>query len=162
MLDLLLSPAIASKFDVTAEELVSIQATLDKAGVLWGRDGIHRQELTGVGFDENTWMFGFQRLFMGYGLAQGAEELVAGVLPCDVFEGLEAQILGKMAHFGYTLFERLADLATPKTISEWGDCFRTLVSSMMEKTYANEGDLGFLFQSIGELVRDGETALACG
>jgi len=123
VLDLLLSPAIASKFDVTAEELVSIQATLDKAGVLWGRDGIHRQELTGVGFDENTWMFGFQRLFMGYGLAQGAEELVAGVLPCDVFEGLEAQILGKMAHFGYTLFERLADLATPKTISEWGGLF---------------------------------------
>ena len=95
---------------------------------------------------------------MGYGLAQGAEELVASVLPCDVFEGLEAQILGKMAHFGYTLFERLADLSTPKTIQKWGECFRALVSSMMEKTHANEGDLGFLLQSIDELVRDGETA----
>lgn len=158
VLDLLLSPAIASKFDVMAEELVSIEVTLDKAGVLWGRDGAHRQELTGVGFDENTWRFGFQRLFMGYGLAQGSEALVAGVLPCDVFEGLEAQILGKMAHFGYTLFERLADLTLPKTIQKWGECFRTLVSSMMEKTHTNEADMGFLFQAIDELVRDGETA----
>jgi len=158
VLDLLLSPSIAVKFDVMAEELVSIGATLDKAGILWGRDGTHRQELTGVGFDENTWRFGFQRLFMGYGLAQGADELVAGVLPCDVFEGLEAQILGKMAHFGYTLFEHLADLTCPKTIQKWGECFRTLVSSMMEKTHANEGDMGFLLQAIDELVRDGEMA----
>jgi exodeoxyribonuclease V gamma subunit len=158
VLDLLLSPAIASKFDVMAEELLSIKATLDKAGVLWGRDGSHRQELTGVGYDENTWRFGFQRLFMGYGLAQGTEDLVAGVLPCDVFEGLEAQILGKMAHFGYTLFEHLANLSFSKTIPEWGECFRALVLSMMEKTHANEADMGVLHHAIDELVRDGEAA----
>ncbi|MCP4721919.1 MAG: exodeoxyribonuclease V subunit gamma, partial [Desulfobacteraceae bacterium] len=158
VLDLLLSPAIAAKFDVLAEDLVPIEAAIREAGILWGRDGAHRKELTHAEFDENTWMFGFKRLFMGYGLAEGAGDLVEGVLPCDAFEGLEARILGKIAHFGYTLFERLADLSLSKTIGEWGGSFKNLVLSMMEKSYANEADIVFLLQTIDTFVRDGEMA----
>ena len=158
VLDLLLSPAIAVKFDILAEEVLPIEAKVKEAGILWGRDGAHRQELTGARFDENTWMFGFKRLFMGYGLAEGGEKLVAGVLPCDVFEGLEAQLLGKVAHFGYTLFEGLADLSVPKTITGWGESFKTLIGSMMEKTLSNEADMGFLIQTIDDFIREGEMA----
>ncbi len=158
VLDLLLSPAIAVKFDILAEEVLSIEAKVKEAGILWGRDGAHRQELTGARFDENTWMFGFKRLFMGYGLAEGGEELVAGVLPHDAFEGLEAQLLGKIAHFGYTLFERLAEFSAPKTITGWGESFKTLLGSMMEKTVSNEADMVFLIQTIDEFIREGEMA----
>lgn len=158
VLDLLLSPAIAAKFDILAEEVLPIEAKVQEAGILWGRDGAHRKELTGARFDENTWMFGFKRLFMGYGLAEGGEELVAGVLPCDAFEGLEAQLLGKIAHFGYTLFERLAELSAPKTITGWGESFKTLIGSMMEKSFSNEADMVFLIHTIDEFIREGEKA----
>ncbi|RLB88121.1 MAG: exodeoxyribonuclease V subunit gamma, partial [Deltaproteobacteria bacterium] len=158
VLDLLLSPAIAAKFDILPEEFLPIEAKVQESGILWGRDGAHRQELTGAGFDENTWMFGFKRLFMGYGLAEGGEELVAGVLPCDAFEGLEAQILGKIAHFGTTLFECLGDLSASKTIKGWGECFKTLAGSMMERTLPNEADMGFLIQTIDDFIREGKMA----
>ena len=158
VLDLLLSPAIAAKFDILAEELLPIEEMVRASGILWGRDGAHRKELTDAGFDENTWMFGFKRLFMGYGLAEGVETLVEGVLPCDMFEGLEARILGKVVHFGFTLFGGLTNLSAPKTIENWGKSFQRLVLSMMEKTHANEADIVFLLQTIDDFIRDGEMA----
>ncbi|MCP3945159.1 MAG: exodeoxyribonuclease V subunit gamma [Desulfobacteraceae bacterium] len=158
VLDLLLSPVIAAKFDVLPEDLLLIEARVREAGVLWGRDGSHRKELTHASFDENTWMFGFKRLFMGYGLAEGCEQLVAGVLPCDVFEGLEAQVLGKLAHFGYTLFDGLKGFCAPKTIPEWGESFKAVVLSMMEENHGNEADMSLLLQIINKFVRDGEIA----
>jgi exodeoxyribonuclease V gamma subunit len=158
VLDLLLSPAIAAKFDILAEEVLLVEAKVQEAGILWGRDGAHRQELTGAGFDENTWMFGFKRLFMGYGVAEGGANLVAEILPCDAFEGLEAELLGKIAHLGITLFECLADLSAPKTITEWGNSFKALITSMMEKTVSNEADMGFLGQTVDAFVQEGETA----
>jgi len=158
VLDLLLSPAIAVKFDILAEELMVIEEKVQEAKILWGRDKAHRKELTGAAFDENTWMFGFRRLFMGYGLPQDHETLVADILPCDAFEGLEAGTLGKIAHFAHTLFDRLSDLAPAKTIQMWGESLRTLVLSMMEKTHDNEADMVFLLHTIDAFVRDGEMA----
>ena len=71
---------------------------------------------------------------------------------------LKARLLGKIAHFGYTLFERLSELSAPKTITGWGESFKTLIGSMMEKTFSNEADMGFLIQTIDEFIREGETA----
>ncbi len=158
VLDLLRSPVISGRFDITGEDLFIMEEKLSNAKVLWGRDSDHRKELTGKGFIENTWKFGFQRLFMGYALPEGEETLVANVLPCDAFEGLDADILGKFAHFCHTLFAILRKLGSRKNIKEWGKCFKTLVQSMIEKKHTNESDMEFLIQTIDEFVRDGEAA----
>jgi len=158
VLELLLSPAISAKFNISDKDLLIIEEKLRDAGVLWGRDSKHRRELTGTGFMENTWMFGFQRLFMGYALPEGEESLVANVLPCDSFEGLEADILGKFAHFCHTLFDRLREFNTKKNIAGWGACFKSLVQSMMEKNHSNESDMVFLIKVMEEFVLEGQEA----
>ena len=158
VLELLLFPSISSKFDISGKDLLAIEERLRDAGVVWGRDSDHRRELTDTGFIENTWMFGFQRLFMGYAMPEGEESLVADVMPCDAFEGLEADILGRFAHFCHTLFDRLREFDFKKNIAGWGECFKVLVQSMMEKIHENESDMDFLRKTIDEFVMEGQVA----
>ncbi len=162
VLELLLFPAISAKFDISSKDLVIIEEKLRDAGVLWGRDSKHRRDITGTGFKENTWMFGFQRLFMGYALPENEESLVANVLPCDAFEGLEADLLGKFAHFCHTLFDRLRDFDSRKNIPGWGACFKNLIQTLMtkgvEKNHSNESDMVFLIKTMDEFVLEGREA----
>lgn len=158
IMDLLLSPVIASKFNIPIEDQGLMEEILRVARVLWGRDEIHRQEITGKGFGENTWAFGMHRLFMGYSLPGGETDLAENVLPCDRFEGLEAEVLGNFSHFIYTLFHGLSQLDTPKKLVSWGRCLKALVRSMMKIDTANEGDIGFLLKAIEALVQEGDAA----
>jgi exodeoxyribonuclease V gamma subunit len=156
VMDLLLSPAIAENFDIVSGDIQTLGEMVDRAGVLWGLDADHRRHLTGTGFEENTWQFGLQRLFMGFAMPSHAEALVNGVMPCPFMEGLEAQILGRFAHFCHTLFQHLAALDTSRTPQGWASVFTALVQDMIKAASTTEPDIRFLFQTFQDLALKAE------
>ncbi len=158
VMDLLLSPVIAARFGLTLDDQELIEGALAAAGVLWGEDTAHRESLIGQGFSENTWAFGTRRLMAGFAMPGGESELVQDVLPCDGFEGLNADILGRCTHFTSTLFHNLKNLDHPKALEEWGGCLKKLVKSMLETDHGNEGDIGFLLTSIDEMTVQAKAA----
>ncbi len=158
VLDLLLCPAIAHTFDITHGEMDVLESAARRAGILWGRNGDHRKALTQAGFEENTWDFGFKRLFTGLAVAEGREDLMAGVLPCGVFEGIEAELLGRFAHFSHTLFHHLEALSAPRSPDAWAQVLRRLIRGLMGGEEAPEPDMVFLLQTVGEMAD--EAALA--
>jgi len=149
VMDLLQAPVIRDKFDIKAGEQEILHTVLRRAGVMWGKDPDHRMEVAGKGYRENTWQFGLERLFMGYAMAESSRTLVAGILPCDAFEGLDAELLGKLTCFVHTLFTVLTDMSGSRSIQAWGRCFNSMVQLLMASNPDTENDIGFLLNEIG-------------
>lgn len=153
---LLTFPAIADKFGIPGPDRDRILAALDQARVFWGKNRAHRDKICGMAFEENTWAFGLSRLVMGTALPAGEGALAGSVLPCDGFEGLEADILGRFSHFMATLFKGLDSLEEPRTLGEWGRCLRWIVLSMLADD--GQGDMAFVLTALDDVCQDGHEA----
>jgi len=158
VMDLLLSPAIAETFDIPPAEIRELTQMVRQSGIFWGMDPDHRQALTGKAFRENTWQFGFERLFMGMAMPADTEFLVNQVLPCPFAEGTDAGILGRFAHFCHTLFSNLTAMNGRHSPEEWERRFTALIRDMITLTPAREPDVRFLFQVCQDLTRSADTA----
>ena len=158
VLDLLSSPVIAGKFGLSMADQETLSISLDAAGVLWGKDKAHRVEILGKGYTQNTWTFGLERLMTGYALPAGQDDTAGSVLPCDGFEGLEADLLGRCAHFIHTLFGVLDRLDHAGTLDTWIDRFKNILQTMLASDQRNEGDIGFLLAALDEMAEEGHRA----
>jgi len=158
ILDLLLCESIAQKFNIATEEIYYIEKMVEDAGILWGRDADHREDMGLPPFEENTWQFGLQRLFMGMAMPENHEVLVQDILPCQSFEGLDLEVLGKFAAFCHTLFSCLDTLNGQKTIGRWCEALKKISILLMDRNLKNGEDLVFLSQTIDELKKNAEQA----
>lgn len=158
VLDLLLSESIAKKFKINFDDVSRIEQMAGNAGILWGRDQDHRQALGFGPFEENTWQFGLNRLFMGMVMPEGYDGLVRGILPCESFEGPELEVLGKLAAFCHALFSGLSSLEGEKNMETWIEVFRKLSFSLLDETGKSSEDLFFLMEILDELGSGAKTA----
>jgi len=158
VLDLLLSESISRKFDISFDEISMIEKMAQDAKILWGRDAGHRETLGLPPFEENTWQFGLQRLFMGMAMPENQDFLVQDILPCQSLEGLDLEVLGKFAAFCHALFSSLKTLAKEKTIGKWCEALKEISVLLMDQNYRNGEDLTFLSQTIDHLKEDAQTA----
>ncbi len=150
VLDLLSVPAIAEKCDIAESELEAIQPWLRDAGVRWGLDGRSKQLWQLPETEQNTWMFGLQRLLMGYAMPQ-AQGVFAGVLPLDAVEGSDAVVLGKLLGFVERLTFWRTCLQQQRSMSDWRDLLNQLLDDLF---LPSQEDVRAL-----QLVRDAVTGL---
>ncbi|NOX34699.1 MAG: exodeoxyribonuclease V subunit gamma [Deltaproteobacteria bacterium] len=158
VLDLLLSESIARKFKITPGDITMIEKMVKDAKILWGRDSDHRKTMGLPPFHENTWQFGLQRLFMGMAMPEDHESLVQGILPCQPFEGLDLEVLGKFAAFCHALFSCLEILAGSKTIEKWCRALKKVSMTLMDRNFKNTEDFAFLVRTIDEVKADAQKA----
>jgi exodeoxyribonuclease V gamma subunit len=158
VLDLLLSESIAQNFNITFDDIIRIEKMAKNAKILWGRNADHRLSLGLPPFEENTWQFGLQRLFMGMVMPEDHEDLVQGILPCHSFEGLELEVLGKFAAFCHALFSCLDGLDGQKTIGKWCKNLKHISASLMDRNFKNSEDLAFLNLTIDQLRENAQKA----
>nr|WP_319393974.1 exodeoxyribonuclease V subunit gamma [uncultured Desulfobacter sp.] len=153
IMGLLSSPVIADKFGLTLGDQELVSALFDQAGILWGKDGAHRQKILGRHYEHNSWIFGLNRLMAGFALPEASTAIVNDVLPCDGFEGLEGEILGKCTHFIHSLFKALDLMDLPGTVQEWTTRFRTIISDMLAKDLGNDGDMAVLLNALDDMEK---------
>lgn len=158
VLDLLLCESIAGKFNIAADDIYYIEKMAEDAKILWGRNADHRIAMGLPAFEENTWEFGLQRLFMGMAMPENHAALVQDILPCQSFEGLDLEVLGKFAAFCHTLFSCLETLEGKKTIEKWCEALKKISILLMEHNFKNDEDLVFLSQTIEELRENARKA----
>ncbi len=151
VMDILSKKSIAQKFNFSEEDIINIKEQAEKAGICWGLDSRHRKHMGLPEINENTWWFGLQRLMLGYCMPENCEFLFRDVLPCDSYEGSDAEILGKFAFFCDTLFKSLEKLAKEQTIPIWCDTFRDILFQMMDTDYDNNNDREFILGCFDEL-----------
>lgn len=158
IMGLLSCPVIADKFGLTMGDQELVSALFDAAGILWGKDGAHRQKILGQPYEHNSWAFGLNRLMAGFALPEASTVFVNDVLPCDGIEGLEGEILGKCAHFIHSLFKALEMMDSPGTVREWATRFRIVIADMLAKDLGNDGDMAVLLNALDDMEKEADQA----
>jgi exodeoxyribonuclease V gamma subunit len=129
ILELLACEAVQQHYAITPEELPRIRLWVEKAGIRWGIDELHREALQQPKERQNTWRFGFDRLALGYGVrADGA--FLGDILPYEEIEGQGAELAGRFIHFCETLFGAADKLSAAKEIPEWQRVLTGLLAAL--------------------------------
>ncbi|OBV40880.1 exodeoxyribonuclease V subunit gamma [Janthinobacterium psychrotolerans] len=146
--DLLDVPALAARFGLQGDDLDTLGAWIEGAGVRWGLDREHRAGLgLGAAGEQNAWLFGVRRMLLGYASGGGAS--FDGIEPYAEVGGLDAALAGSLAQLVEALLHWRAVLAQWRTPADWGVQARALLAAFFEA--GDEGDRLTLAQLEGAL-----------
>jgi exodeoxyribonuclease V gamma subunit len=118
LLDLLDTPALLARFGLEPDNLVRLHQWIKGANIRWGLDSEHRQEIgLGEAKAQNTWLFGLQRMLLGYATGQTASW--QNIEPYDEVAGLEAGLLGPLVLLVERIMALRINLQQPKSPKDW-------------------------------------------
>jgi exodeoxyribonuclease V gamma subunit len=147
VLELLACEAIQQKFGITPEELPKIRLWVEKTGIRWGIDELHREALRQPKERQNTWRFGFDRLALGYAVrADGA--FLGEILPYEEIEGQSAELAGRFMHFCETLFAEAEKLSFIREMSEW----QRVLGELLQALFGEDSPQAWQLQKIRDNV----------
>ncbi|MFM7736613.1 MAG: exodeoxyribonuclease V subunit gamma, partial [Alphaproteobacteria bacterium] len=138
VLDLLECAALRQRIGLDDAAVDVAQQWIRGANIRWGIDESTADRLELPRRRENTWRFGFDRLFLGYAMS-GSETWSAGptespILPYDEVEGTEAMVLGSLS----TLFARLVrmddEFSRPARPQAWSARLSALYADLFSAT----------------------------
>ncbi len=117
--DLLDVPALAARFGLQPDDLATLGAWIEGAGVRWGLDQAHRAGLgLGAAGEQNAWIFGVRRMLLGYASGSGAS--FGGIEPYAEVGGLDAALAGSLAQLVEALLHWRSVLASALHASRMG------------------------------------------
>ncbi|UTM57862.1 exodeoxyribonuclease V subunit gamma [Photobacterium sp. CCB-ST2H9] len=111
-------PAIMNRYGLDAERFLQVKAWIEEAGIRWGLDGDTAREFALPDQKQNTWLFGLQRMLLGYAMPQQAG-LYQGMLAYDEVQGMEAELAGQLSVFVEQLIHYRKVLNQPHSASGW-------------------------------------------
>ena len=123
-------PALARRFGLAGDDLPTLAAWLEGAGVRWGLHAAQRESLGLQACGEaNTWHFGLQRLLLGYATGELAQDSPghAGIEPHAEVAGLEAGLAGAAAELVAALQTWWAESQTSRPPEAWALRLRQLL-----------------------------------
>lgn len=124
--DMLDISALQQRFGVKTSALPKIKQWIEGAGIRWGLDQKHRQQL-GLqhGFEQNSWLFGIRRMLLGY--VAGDTAPWQGIAPYADVAGLEAAELGPVLVLLQKIDELWQQLAVKRSPGDWHLLFTQLL-----------------------------------
>lgn len=124
--DMLDISALQQRFGLKAAALPKIKQWIEGAGIRWGLDQQHRQQL-GLqhSFEQNSWLFGIRRMLLGY--VAGDTAPWQGIAPYADVAGLEAAELGPVLVLLQKIDQLWQQLTQRRTPGEWHLLFSVLL-----------------------------------
>lgn len=148
VLELLEVPAVMRRFGIDQDGFHRIRHWVADVNVRWGLSSEQRTRWEMPAFEQNSWLFGLQRMLAGY--AMGAQDqLWSGIAPYAEVEGLEGDLLGRLANFVDLLaasIERFSGDAAP---GEW--CER--INWLLGDAYEADADDEIALDQVREVLR---------
>jgi exodeoxyribonuclease V gamma subunit len=159
LVELLEVPALAARFGLSEAGLPTLTRWMAGSGIRWGLSTEHRAGLgLGVCGEDNSALFGVQRMLMGY--ACGADPVDAdatGATPYPEVGGLDAELAGSLAHLLQALINWWQTATQDATPAQWAESGRALLAAMFKPRDDNDRNaLSALDQALTDWVR------ACG
>lgn len=124
--DMLDISALQQRFGIKASALPKIKQWIEGAGIRWGLDQQHRQQL-GLqhSFEQNSWLFGIRRMLLGY--VAGDTAPWQGIAPYAEVAGLEAAELGPVLVLLQKMNDLWQQLPLKRSASQWHQLFTQLL-----------------------------------
>lgn len=150
VLGILESPAVRTRFGLTDADLDHLLSWVRAVRIRWGVDERDRLRWSPHAFRENTWRGGLERLLLGYALPGHEENLFCGILPYDHIEGSEASVLGNFLEFTEQLFQLVASLSLPRSLSRWS----TDLMEVLSRFFLPDEDARREFLAVRQVLSD--------
>ncbi len=145
LLSLLEVPAVSRRFELDAAQFDRVKLWVEEAGIRWGLNDDTASAFSLPAQHENTWLFGLQRMLLGYAMPLEAG-LFNDIAPYDEVQGLDAQLAGQLAAFVDTLLAYRKLLSADGT----GEVWSKLLTGMIDAFFAVEQDE----EPAARLIRD--------
>lgn len=130
------------RHQLTASDYLTIQGWVEQAGILWGDDWLHRNELLlrshcveGMA-DESavgTWDFGLSRLLFGLTTLANPDysQNTDNPLPCSIVDFSQTELMGKWIRILHSLRDDLTPLQdrSQLTMEDWAKFLKCLLDS---------------------------------
>lgn len=151
LLDLLRSPAVHSRFFLSAADLDTLQQWVVRSGIRWGLSGQQRESAGLAAFDTGSWRAGLDRLLMGYAIDTG--DFVDGILPYGELEGRGALPLGGLCQYIEVVEQAAREIHQPCTIGEWSERLVAYGDQLFGEAYETElGELRNLVMESADCI----------
>ncbi|WP_417666287.1 exodeoxyribonuclease V subunit gamma [Pseudidiomarina sp.] len=136
--DLLQVNAIQNRFAMQPSQLATLQHWIDAAGVRWALDEHHRRHLQLPETHPNTWLFGLQRMVLGYatGDVESLDSAWQEIEPLVDVGGLDADIVGALQQFVQVLTDHFEHASQAYTPQQWA----TYLNALLSRLFAPEID----------------------
>jgi len=132
--------SIQKKFEIKDTDLEKIRKWVKESGIRWAIDSGHRKDMGFPVFDENSWNYGFNKMFAGYSMPPEEIFLDNATITYPFIEGQEAVLLGKLNLFIDTLKDIKTEISKKRSVEEWQIYINNLIDMMFEP-YGDEINL---------------------
>lgn len=150
--------SLRKDFRFTQDQRSRLAELLAAAGVRWGIDGEHREELGFPQEDLHSWRSGLGRLFLGFASAPEALSLFEGSLSRGAPSLGDAVLLARLARLTELLFEFQRRSRQARPVEDWIRELQGLAASLFaEDDESNSGAriLRAALDELGALARAG-------
>jgi len=134
LVELIEVPALAARFGLSDTDLPTLVRWMAGSGIRWGLSAEHRAGLgLGVCGEDNSALFGVQRMLMGY--ACGADPVdvdAAGLTPYAEVGGLDAELAGSLSHLLQALIDWWQTCTQDARPAQWAERGRSLLVAMFK------------------------------
>lgn len=117
-------------FRFTPDERARLTDLLAAAGVRWGIDAEHREQLDFPAEPVHTWRAGLQRLFLGFASMPDTTEVFDGLLPRGAASLGDAELIARLARLCEVLFGFHARTRRPLSVEEWTGALEQLIGEL--------------------------------
>lgn len=135
LLELLEIPAMMVKFGIDEKQFEQAKQWVEEAGIRWGVDASTATEFDLPATEQNTWLFGIQRMLLGYAMSDSAglfESHNETIAAYNEVQGMNAELAGKLAHFIERITYYRQKLSNTQSIEEWRDLLVQLIDDFFE------------------------------
>ena len=150
LMDILDTPAVMRRFRLDTQGYETLRHWVEEAGIRWGLDTQHQAGLTLPDRHENTWLFGLQRMLLGYAMPE-SDGLYDGILPYEAIQGLDAALCGQLADFIEAIRQLAETIEQQRSVDEWIQTLNTLLDRFFEPDIDDERPLQLIRSSLENL-----------
>lgn len=145
IMDFLDVPALARRFGIDRDARDALEPALRRARIAWGLDAPMKAQAGAAAVDQNSWAFGFDRLYAGLVAGEDADDaLLDGILPLPGVGGGEAEAIGRLDRLLDALRQIRDGMGTPRSLLAWRDWLLEQIDRLFLGAAHDEAEAGAL------------------
>ena len=150
LMEILETPAVMRRFNLDTRGYETLRHWVEESGIRWGLDTKHQTGLALPDRHENTWLFGLQRMLLGYAMPE-SDGLYGDILPYEAIQGLDAALCGQLADYIEAIRRLADDLERPRSVNDWIQTLNNLLDQFFEPDKDDERPLQLIRTNLENL-----------
>ncbi|MBE8215017.1 MAG: exodeoxyribonuclease V subunit gamma [Endozoicomonadaceae bacterium] len=144
-------PAISRRYQLTLSQIDILKTWVVDSGIRWGLNTAHQKRLAFPDSENNTWLFGLERMLLGYAIDQ-SDELYQNTLPFTAVSGLNADAFGLLIEFVEAINQFSLALEKSKTIEDWIALIHQMLADFFMPDSKEETTLDCIRDALNQLL----------